>query len=214
MIRYIRIRPLPVIILCVTLNLPPLAHLHADENPVKVAFIGVYFDGLNEKSQDKISNDFLAMLQLEPSLAVTTPDEVERLIGSGRVKVLLKENSKDSLFHLAALLEVDHVFAAKVSNESKDTNQVILVGSFSRYDRWTGASYSYSILKFYQNFHEDLKLIKEQFVTSILPRKETILSKWPFFVVAGLAVIGIFFLLFTKTTGGEDDRPPGDPTES
>jgi hypothetical protein len=134
------------------------------------------------------------------------------MLGKERLAAILQGMNRDTLLYVATILGVDYVYVSKLANESKDSARIILVGSFARYDRLTGSSYSYSILKFYQNFHEDLKLIKEQFVSTILPKKESILSKWPFFVIAGLAIVGIILLFITPTKSGEEGTRPPEPT--
>lgn len=214
MIRRLRINTGFVVFLCASMNLmyaAPVA-VRTEKPTVKVAFIGIHFEGLEEKVREKIANDFLTMLQLESQLDVKTPSEVEQMLGTERATRLLHELPKDSLLRLGSVLGVDYVFAAKLANESKDSGRIIIVGSFNRYDCLTGASYSYSILRFYQDFREDMKVIKEQFVLTAVPRKESVFTKWPFLVVAGLTLAGIFLLFFSKgKTTGEGQTPPEIP---
>jgi len=214
MIRKIRVYPWFVVFLSLSVNaMYAFPGRGGDDGvQVKVAFLGVYFEGLDQKIQEKILNDFLTMFQLEPSINLQTPTEIEGKLGRERVDLLLKNLSADSLLNIGTILGVDYIYAAKLANESKDSNQVILAGSFHRYDRLTGATYSYSILKFYQNFHEDLKIIKDQFVSTIKPRQESIFSKWPVFLLAGIVLVGLIILFLAPgKTAGEGTLPP-EPT--
>ena len=214
MIRYIPVRLSFVLFLIVALNTTFVTPCRArtQESKVTVAFLGVHGEGLQEKVQDKILNDFLAMLQLEPSLEVLTPSELRKSIGDERVDRMLLDLPQDSLLNLCSLLTVDYLYAAKFRNQSKDSSKVILVGNFYRYDRLTGATYSYSVLKFYEDFPDELRTIKEQFVLTIIPRRQSIFTNWPFLVIAAIAVVGIFILFFSKTGGGEVGDRPVEPT--
>ena len=214
MIRHIPVRLSFVSFLIMALNLMVIApcRVVAQEKQVRVGFLGVRFEGLPEKVRDKIQNDFLAMLEIEPAFKVQTPSDIRKSLGAERVDRLLNGLDPDSLLYLCSDLGIDHLYAAKIENQSKDSSKIILVGSFNRYDRLTGATYSYSMLKYYDDFPEELRTIKEQFILTVIPRQESILTKWPFFVVAGLAVVGIFILILSRTGGGEVGDRPVEPT--
>lgn len=214
MIRKIPLRFPFVFFLVFSLNFTVVAPswTFAQEKKVLVGFLGVRFAGLPEKLEEKIQNDFLAMLEIEEVFKVMTPSDIRKSLDPERFERLLDGLDPDSLFALCSELGVDYLYAAKIQNQSKDSTRTILVGSFNRYDRPTGASYSYSMLRFYEDFPEELRTIKEQFILTVIPRRESILSKWPFILVAGLAVVGIFLLFFTKTSAGEEGQRPPEPT--
>ena len=214
MIRHIPVKLSFVSFLIIALILMVVApgRAVAQEKQVRVGFLGVRFEGLPEKVQDKIQNDFLAMLEIEPTFKVHTPSDLKTLLGEERVDRLLNGLQEDSLVYLCSLLNLDYLFGSKIHNQSKDSNQIILVGSFNRFDRSTSAAYSYEIKRFYNDFPEELRTIKEQFILTIIPRSESIFSKWPFILVAGLAVVGMFLLFFTKTSAGEEGARPPEPT--
>lgn len=206
------VRPFIVYLISTALLLTPTALSFAQTTVVKVAFIGIAFEDVSPDIQKKILNDLLALLQEERSLLTLTPEDVQERIGEERRAQLLAQLQKTSILDLAAQLDVDYVFAGKLSNQSRDPQRTLLVGSIQRFDRATRASFSIDILRYANDLGEDFKKIKQEFIATILPStSSTLASALPVLIVGGIALIGILALLLSTGKTSGEERTPNEP---
>jgi hypothetical protein len=206
------VRPVVVYLVCVALLVSPTASAFAQTSVVKVAFLGIAFEDVSPEIQKKVSDDLLSLLREERSLLTLTPDEIRERIGEERRAQLVAQMQRSSMLDLAAQLDVDYIFAGRLSNQSKDPNRTLLVGSIQRFDRATRATFSYDILRYAHDLGEDLKKIKHELVVTILPSTSSSLADaLPLLIVGGIALLGILALLLSTGKTSGEERTPNEP---
>lgn len=204
--------PFIVYLVSLAMLVTPTALAFAQTTVVKVAFIGIAFEEVNPDLQKKITDDLLALLREERSLLTLTPEDVQERIGEERKAQLLAQLQKNDILDLAAQLEVDYVFAGKLSNQSRDPQRTLLVGSIQRFDRATRASFSIDILRYANDLGEDFKKIKQEFIVTILPATSSSLADvLPILLVGGIALVGILALLLSTGKTSGEERTPSEP---
>lgn len=204
--------PFIVYLVSLAMLVTPTALACAQTTVVKVAFIGIAFEEVNPDLQKKITDDLLALLREERSLLTLTPEDVQERIGEERKAQLLAQLQKNDILDLAAQLEVDYVFAGKLSNQSRDPQRTLLVGSLQRFDRATRASFSIDILRYANDLGEDFKKIKQEFIITILPSSSRSLADvLPILLVGGIALVGILALLLSTGKTSGEERTPSEP---
>ncbi len=187
-------------------------YANQNERLVKVAFVGVRFENLKTEIQNRIESDILRLMVEEKTLEVLPPQEVVRLVGRDKVMELENNLSKDSLLALAASLQVDYVFAGQLRNESSDTNRTLLAGRIVRVDRPTSLMYTLEVVRYYEEFSQDLVKIKLEFVTTIVPPPQSFfLRHWPVLVLGGIAVAGMIALILGVGRGASESGEQGSP---
>jgi hypothetical protein len=208
------VQPATVYLLCATLVLTQSASafLSTSSAPVKVAFVGVAFEDVNADLRKKIVDDLLSLMREETTLQVLSPEEVVERIGEERQMKLLSQMQKNDLLDLAAQLEVDYVFAGTLSNQSRDPNRTLLIGSFQRFDRLTRNVFSLDILRYAQDLGEEYKKIKQEFILTILPPPSRgLLAQWPVLLIGGIALVGVIALLLSSGKTSGEERVPSEP---
>lgn len=206
------VRPFIVYLVSAALLVTPTALAYAQTTMVKVAFIGIAFEDVSPDIQKKITDDLLALLREERLLSILTPEDVQERIGEERRAQLLAQLQKTSILDLALQLDVDYVFAGKLSNQSRDPQRTLLVGSVQRFDRATRASFSIDILRYANDLGEDFTKIKQELVVTILPSTSSALaSALPLLIVGGIALIGVLALLLSTGKTSGEERTPNEP---
>lgn len=206
-------RAILVFVLCHSLVvLPAFAGPHyQDKIIVNVAFAGVAFDDVGEREQEKILDDLLRILQVEPTLNVMTPQDVRMRLGDEKYQELLQSRSKQALAEAAATLGVEYVFIGTLVNQSRDPNKILLSGHYYRFDRATGALFSIEILKYFESFHEEIIKIKREFVATIIPEAGgSFFTSWPVLLFFGLTIVGVMALILSPGKSSlEGQNNPG-----
>lgn len=215
MLRKLARQPTVVYMLVGALLVFNVAPGYAQTNPdvVRVAFLGVRFEDVKADVQAKLQTDLLWLMTAEKSLQVLSPEDVRDRIGEREVSALLQNLSKDSVLALSEKLEVDFIYAGELANQSRDQRRILLVGKFQRYDRSTRAVYEYEILKYYEDFSQELQMIKQQFVNTILPPPSSsfFAQNWPVLILGGIVLVGILAILLGPGKTTVEGNPPPEP---
>lgn len=180
-----------------------------DNNRVTAAFAGIHFENLAPDVQGRILDRMLEILEGQPSLEVVKPTEVEETIGKSELAAYLQRADSASFAALAHRLDVDYLYAGRLSNNARESDRILLVGYLFRFDRSTGLFHRFEVLKYYDTFGVELIRFEKEYVKTIVAgtRKHT----WPWLVLAGVGVAGIIALTLASTKKSGESKPPPPP---
>lgn len=185
------------------------------EKKVKVAFVGIKFEEIQNDVQTQILEKVTGILASELSLQILKPEEVQGIVGSEKVAEILNIQDKASFVTLAEELGVDYIFAGMLANNSRDPNRILLDGEIKRFHRATQGILRFEVLTYYENFEIELWNFKKNYLDTIVATKETDKSKeiWPLVVLGGLAVAGIIAYKTVGKSSASDKEEPEPPVK-
>lgn len=185
-----------------------------DPRRVRVAFLGVRFENVDTETEHYFTKNILELLTRDKALDVVPPAEARQRLSESRIVGIFSNPVKDSLLALSEDLQVDYLFLGELSNQSRDPQRPLLVGTFLRFDRSNGANYVLEIAVFRQSLFEEIIKINEQLVKPILPPPDE-----PFFkrylvliIIGGITIGGLILLLLSSGKGGGEGIVNAPPT--
>lgn len=177
------------------------------QDTVNVAFIGIDFRDADPERQKSIENRISVLLEEEPSFYNIPDKDIQNQLDESLLSNLKDQQRKEAFRTAAELLNADFIFAGKLENTSKDSENTVLVGNIVRYDVATDNLYSLSIKSFYDDFDEELGRIDDQLIQTIVPEeKKSFLKRYlPGVIIVGATIAAMVILL-----GGTDGQSSGD----
>jgi len=211
-----KIKTFLVFVIIFSLNYAQLAPCFAGEKQkkVRVAFIGIKFDDMAPDLQERIFDRLMEILESKPGLQILKPEEVAGIIGAERMAPILAQPDSASLRALAGQLQVSHVFAGRLANQSREPQRALLVGELSRFDPASGLLHRFEVLKYYENFGVELVKFKQEFVETIATTQSSRKLSAVWLVVGGVTLFGIGAMALSSIkagTEGEGAPPPDRP---
>jgi hypothetical protein len=209
------IKKILVFLLIFALNYAPLAPCFAGEKTgkVKVAFAGVKCDGVPEEVCANVQARVLELLEQESTFDLLKPREVEKRLGVERLAQFLNHPDSAAFRALAADLQVDHLFAGSMANQSRD-HRVLLVGALERYDRAEKILNKFEVLKYYDNFGVELLKFRDEFVKTIVVTNAGKNKSLPFIVLGSVTVVGLVALILSSSREGSQGSGGIPPPET
>lgn len=170
---------------------------------VRVAFIGIEFEGVSNDIQDDINKRVSSILKAEGTLFYKSEENVKTAVDQDLRKRMSMAPVKMDLKKIANDLFVDHVFVGFLENQSNTDNSTILNGYIVRYDVSSDILYTLDIKSFYENLNEEMVKFNEQLVQTILPKKKKgFISRYlPGIIMIGITIVASVLLL--RSTGGQ-----------
>ncbi|CUS78780.1 hypothetical protein JGI14_11282 [Candidatus Kryptonium thompsonii] len=186
---------------------PSLAY--AQKEKVKVGFIGFKFEGVGVKVQRDITNSVLYLLAGKPSVEIVSPEEAVSIVGSEKINSVLSLPSENDVVILSHMLGVDYLFFGNFVNQGKDTNDVVLYGTFECFDRPKRRFHTVEITWRYEDIDSEVKKIDKEFISKVLPKSGGVFTSLFFIIVLGLVIIGTYTLVWGL--GGESQEAGAPP---
>ena len=185
----------------------------ADSKKVRVAFIGIQFEELPADIQKRILEKVTNLFTEESSLQLAKPTDIQAIFGREKVAEFLKQQDNTSFLNMVEELDVDYIFSGRISNNSRESGRILLVGELYRYDRVSNLRHKYEVLKYYENFGVELVKFKHEFVKTIVPYEGSGRKIVPYLVLAGVILAGTaaFALVKMELIGSGD--PGENPVE-
>jgi hypothetical protein len=185
------------------------------EKKVKVAFVGIKFEGIENDVQTRILEKVTRILASQWSLQLLKPEEVQAAVGAEKVAEILNTQDKASFVALAEELGVEYVFAGILANNSRDPNRILLDGEIKRFHRATQGILSFEVLTYYENLEIELWNFKKDYLDTIVATKEAGKSReiWPLVILGGLAVAGIVAFKAVGLSSPADREEPEPPVD-
>ena len=182
----------------------------AKSDKPRVAFVGISFQGVPEEIQAKIQGRLLETIQSGSTLEVMTPDNLQKKLGTGKIAEFFSTADSSAFRKLADELETDYVFAGRLEGQVRESDRLLLVGEFNRYDRASHLLHRFEVLKYYDNLGVELVKFKEEYAVTIAPQTGSQSKLAPWLVLGGVTVVGIVAMLLTfGRAGAEGDGGSG-----
>ncbi len=186
--------------------------LRNPEASITVAFLGVRYENVDPVLQTRIRIGILGVLYQNENITVISPEQVARMIGEGRTDRILAMLSADSLRSVSNALGVDYVFAGQLQRVAGDTTHTILEGAFYRFDRADEMLKSTKVLRYADDFDQELENLRHDMVETIVPKNVSFFSKyWPVLLVGSLVAGGILLVISSsasQSSPGGQTTPP------
>jgi acetolactate synthase small subunit len=209
----------PIVLLIVTAFLhayvmPSSAKSNKDKGKVRVAFLGVKFEGTPEDIEKRLYTRYKNLLEDQSSFILKRPEDVRIALGGEQVEALLDKPDSLSYKEAAEKLGVDHIFSGRIADHSREEARVLLVGAFYRYDKKLDLLHKFEILKYYDTIGVELVKFDQEYVQTIVPVNTQKKVLWPWLVVAGLGVVSLAALALVGFKAGADgESEQGEPTD-
>lgn len=168
----------------------------AQQDKVKVGFIGFKFEGVGRKAQRDITNSVLYLLAQKPAVEIVSPEEAVSIIGSEKINAVLSLPTENEVVLLSHMLGVDYLFFGNFVNQGSDTSNVMLYGTFECFDRPKRRFHTVEISWKYENIEEEVKKIDKEFISKVLPSRGSALTNLFFIIVLGLLIVGTYTLVW------------------
>ena len=193
---------------------PPLAYSQTvpddeliTEQPARVAFLGVSFEGVPDHQQDNITDRIRSVFGLYDQLEMIGSDEIAEHLGADhQLGQWIQQSDEQAYRELAEQLDADYLFWGKLENPRGEDRETLLDGSLNRYDYHSERSYSINVLQEFDGFREDVERFQQHLVETILPDDEIAEDdddrRWPVYVITGLALGGIAAFAISVYQGG------------
>ena len=193
---------------------PPLAYSQTvpddelvTEQPVRVAFLGIDFEGVPDSQQETIINRLTSIFELYDQLEMIGSDEIaEHIHADQQLDQWIQQSDDQAYRELAEQLNADYLYWGMLENPRGDDRETLLDGSLYRYDYHSENSYSINVLKEYDNFREDAERFQQHLVETVIPEEiqaeEDDDRRWPVYVITGLALGGIAAFAISVYQGG------------
>ncbi len=179
---------------------------------IPVAFLGVKYTNVDPVIQTRLRVGILGTLYQNEYLSVWSPEQIARILGNDRVDRLLNSISVDSLSRLANELNVAYVFAGQLKSMQEDSVHIILEGTLVRYDRTANILQSVRVLRYADEFDQELATMKRDQVDTIVPGRTGFFTKyWPILLFGSIAIGGAILVISSnasQSTAGGQSNPP------
>lgn len=180
------------------------------QEPVRVVYLGLYFDGITPEKQAEIDGNIFFLLDSEPGLFTISAETIDnRLDEEIRNRIKMNPQNED-LREAAGLLDADHIFTGVLENQSRDEEYIALVGNLIRYDSAADQLYSLQIQSFYEDFDRELGRLHTQLIQTILPEeKKSFFRRYlPGILIVAATAVAVAILL-SGTDGQSTGQGPG-----
>ena len=176
---------------------------------VRVAYIGIEFEGVSNDIQDNINKKVSSILKAEGAFFYKSKENIEEVVDQDLRKRLSMTPIKEDLQKIGKELYVDHLFLGFLENQSNTDNSIILNGYIIRYDVATDILYTLDIKSFYEELNQELEKFDEQLVQTIKPKnkKGFIARHLPGIIMIGVTIVASVLLL--NSTGGQGSASGG-----
>ncbi|MEP1152670.1 MAG: hypothetical protein JXR20_09150 [Balneola sp.] len=176
---------------------------------VRVAYIGIEFEGVSNDIQDNINKKVSSILKAEGAFFYKSKENIEEVVDQNLRKRLSMAPVKEDLQKIGNELYVDHLFLGFLENQSNTDNSIILNGYIIRYDVASDILYTLDIKSFYEELNEELEKFDEQLVQTIKPKKKKgfIARHLPGIIMIGITIVASVLLL--GSTGGQGSANGG-----
>lgn len=189
-------------------------YVRISSKKVKVAFLGIKFENISEEFKKRLLERMSNLLNAEPSFYIMDSKKVKEIVGEKKVAALLNQASPDSYQDIANQLEVDHIFAGNIANQSRDDSRVLLVGELTRYDRSSNLHHRFELLKYYENVGVEFVKFNKEYIETIRLVEFQKKTLWPWLIIAGVAVAGLIswsLVSSSSSSEGGISQPPDVP---
>lgn len=187
------------------------------KNPkVRVAFLGVKFEGTPEDVKKRLYARYEDLLKDRPMVIYKNPEDVRVALGSEMVERLLSEPDSAAYRLAAEKLDVDHIFSGRIADHSRDQARILLVGELYRYDRKIRLLHKFDILKYYDLIGVEFLKFDQEYVQTIIPERVQKKATWVWLVLAGVGAATLLTLTVIGSKFGADERGEGgsgEPTD-
>jgi len=213
---FLKVKTVIVLVLIGALCYAQIVPALAEAKKMRVAFAGIKFRDLPEEVEKRIFDRLLQELESSSAFELVKPEDVYAKVGRDKMTAFFDSLDAAAFASLADELQVDHIFAGELSNNSREPERVLLVGKLYRYDRDIDARHTFEVLKYYDNFGVEVIKFREEFIKTITSPEESSGNKLlPYLVLAGVAALGLATFALVKVDaggeGGTTPRPPDTP---
>lgn len=182
--------------------------VYAQRDKVRVGFIGFKFEGVGLKAQRDITNSVLYLLAGKSSVEIVSPEEAVSIVGREKINSVLSLPTENEVIILSHMLGVDYLFFGNFVNQGKDTNDVILYGTFECFERPKGRFHTVEITWRYDDINNEVKKIDKEFISKVLPKSGSAFTSLFFIIVLGLVIIGTYTLVWGLGGESQDSGTP------
>lgn len=191
---------------------PGYAAYLSKQDAVRVAYLGLSFNGVDEDQQNNIDTRISVLLDTEPLLYSIPQQQLQNRLDASLVNRIRQQLRKEDLQEAARQLDVDHIFAGNIENQSRTQDVAALTGRIIRYDVATDNLYTLRIKTFFDDFNSELVRINNQLVRTIVPEKKEGFFKRYLPGVLIIAATALAVGLLLGKTDGQSSGTDGGPT--
>ncbi len=202
-----------LLIFSITLSqfVPGLAS--ANNNKLRIAFVGLKFKNLPQDIQDILTARLNAILENQNSIILTKPEGARLAFGRKKITDLIEYQECETFLEFAREYQFDHVFSGILENQSSDNDQTLLVGELNRFDLSDGQINRFKINRDYARIETDLNHFNNQYVKSLIKIESTGRKPWTVLLIGGIVVASLLALR-VGIGAAFGDSEGGDPVPS
>lgn len=210
-----RIQQFVSIILCISIlgatSVPSFGALHTMDTQkiIRVAFLGMHFEGIENDIQEAITQRTSAVLKADGKVYYKSETEIDNALDDELKQRILLSPIKEDLKEAAEKLYTDYIYVGFLQNQSNNASETILNGYIIRYDVASDIMYTLEIKSFYESYAQELEKLDEQLVQTITPKKKKgfLARHLPGVIIVGATIVAAVFLL--KGTKGQSSGNGG-----